>query len=83
MNPVAWAGTLCALAVIGNLVSIAVALARIRLRDPVPGRTITAHGECHRIAGDIAFVRGYAHDGDPADQLALATGTFMMTESRP
>jgi acyl-coenzyme A thioesterase PaaI-like protein len=51
-----------------------------RLRDPQPGRMLIGRGECLGLAGDVAFVRGIAHDGDLADPIALAAGSFMMTE---
>ena len=47
------------------------------LRAAAPGRTVIGRGECYRIARDIAFVRGQAHDGDPDDPLAHVAGTFM------
>ena len=53
------------------------------LRPAVPGRTIHGRGECYRIGRRVAFVRGQAHDGDPANPLAHATGTFMFTEVQP
>ena len=37
-------------------------------------------GECYRLTRAIAFVRGQAHDGDPADPLAHVAGTFMRTD---
>jgi uncharacterized protein (TIGR00369 family) len=50
------------------------------LRPAVPGRTVIGRGECYRITSSIAFVRGQAHDGDPADPLAHVAGTFMAPE---
>lgn len=50
------------------------------LRPATPGKTVVAHGECYRITRSIAFVRGQAHDGDPADPLAHVAGTFMAPE---
>ncbi|WP_066801438.1 PaaI family thioesterase [Sphingomonas soli] len=50
------------------------------LRPARPGRTVIGRGECYRITRSIAFVRGQAHDGDPADPLANVAGTFMATE---
>lgn len=47
------------------------------LRAATPGRTIVARGECYRLTRSIAFVRGQAHDGDPADPIAHVVGTFM------
>ncbi len=49
------------------------------LRPAVPGRTIVGRGECYRATKLIGFVRGVAHDGDPADAVALVAGTFMAT----
>lgn len=50
------------------------------LRPARPGQTVIGHGECYRITRSIAFVRGQAHDGDPADPLAHVAGTFMAAE---
>ncbi len=52
------------------------------LRAPAPGATIVGHGECYKLTRQIAFVRGYAHDGDPANPIANIAGTFMFT-ARP
>jgi uncharacterized protein (TIGR00369 family) len=49
------------------------------LRAGVPGRTVVGHGECYRVTRQIAFVRGYAHDGDPEDPVAHVAGTYMFT----
>lgn len=48
------------------------------LRAATPGRTVIGRGDCHRLTRSVAFVRGEAHDGDPADPLALVSGTFML-----
>ncbi|HEX5183195.1 MAG TPA: PaaI family thioesterase [Allosphingosinicella sp.] len=50
------------------------------LRPAVPGRRIVGRGECYAVKRSVAFVRGIAHDGDPADPVAHVTGTFMETE---
>lgn len=49
------------------------------LRPARPGQTVIGHGECYRLTRTISFVRGQAHDGDPADPLAHVAGTFMLT----
>ncbi len=49
------------------------------LRPATPGKTVTGRGECYRLTRSIAFVRGSAHDGDPADPLAQVAATFMFT----
>jgi uncharacterized protein (TIGR00369 family) len=50
------------------------------LRPAVPGGRIVGRGECYAVTRSVAFVRGTAHDGDPADPVAHVTGTFMATE---
>lgn len=49
------------------------------LRAATPRRAVIGRGECYRLTRSIAFVRGIAHDGDPADPLANVAGTFMVT----
>ena len=49
------------------------------LRPATPGRAITGRGECYRTTKSIGFVRGTAHDGDPADPVAHVSGTFIFT----
>lgn len=53
------------------------------LRPATPGATVVGRGECYRITRTVGFVRGIAHDGDPADPLAHAAGTFMFTDVQP
>jgi uncharacterized protein (TIGR00369 family) len=50
------------------------------LRPAGPGRRIVGRGECYAVKRSVAFVRGTAHDGDPADPVAHVTGTFIGTE---
>src|SRR3569833_2710697 len=50
------------------------------LRPAPPLLSVICYGECYRITRSIAFVRGQAHDGDPADPLAHVAGTFMAPE---
>ncbi len=51
------------------------------LATPPPGSTVTARMTCYRVAREVAFVRGDAHAGDPAEPVAAATGTFMFVRS--
>ena len=51
------------------------------LRAAIPGRTVIGHGECYRITRRVAFVRGYAHDGNADDPVAHVAGTFMFTDA--
>lgn len=50
------------------------------LRAATPGQAVIGRGECYRLTRRIAFVRGQAHDGDPADPIANVVATFMMTD---
>src|SRR6185503_19280187 len=50
------------------------------LRPAIPGKTIIGRGECYGVTRSVAFVRGFAHDGDAADPVANVTGTFMFTD---
>lgn len=51
------------------------------LRPATPGRTVVGRGECYRVARQVAFVRGIAHDGDPGDPVAHVAGTFMLLDA--
>lgn len=51
------------------------------LRPATPGRTVIGRGECYRVARQVAFVRGIAHDGDPGDPVAHVAGTFMLLDA--
>ena len=48
------------------------------LRAARPGQTVIGRGECYRVTRSVAFVRGQAHDGDPADPIAHVAATFML-----
>jgi uncharacterized protein (TIGR00369 family) len=50
------------------------------LRPATPGKTVVGRGQCYRLTRNVAFVRGEAHDGDPAKPLAHVAGTFMFTD---
>lgn len=50
------------------------------LRPAAPGRTVVGRGECYRVARQVAFVRGIAHDGDPQNPVAHVAGTFMLMD---
>jgi uncharacterized protein (TIGR00369 family) len=50
------------------------------LRPAVPGATLIGRGECYGVTKRVGFVRGLAHDGDPANPLAHVSGTFMFTD---
>jgi acyl-coenzyme A thioesterase PaaI-like protein len=52
------------------------------LRPPKPRASLVARGECERITGDVAYMRGLVHDGDPDDPVAQCVGTFIVVEPR-
>jgi acyl-coenzyme A thioesterase PaaI-like protein len=39
-------------------------------------------GECVKITRQIVFARGRAYQASPDEPIAMATGTFMLTELR-
>jgi len=49
------------------------------LRSATPGNTVVGRGECHHVTRSVAFVRGYAHDGDPDKPIAHVAGTYFFT----
>ncbi|HLI67511.1 MAG TPA: PaaI family thioesterase [Caulobacteraceae bacterium] len=51
------------------------------IRPPRPGCAVTGEAECLRIAGDVAVVRGWAYEDDPADPIAAAQAAFMLTSA--
>lgn len=53
------------------------------LRPAAPGRAVIGRGECYRLTRAISFIRGQAHDGDPADPIAHVAGTYMNLDATP
>jgi acyl-coenzyme A thioesterase PaaI-like protein len=51
------------------------------IRPPKPGHAVTAAAECLNLTGDVAIVRGWAWDDDPADPIAAAQAAFMLTNT--
>lgn len=48
------------------------------LRPARPEHAVRCEAECYRVTHQVAFVRATAHDGDPADLLATAAGSFVI-----
>lgn len=51
------------------------------LRPATTGQAVIGRGECYRLTRSIAFVRGTAHHGDPADPIAHVAGTYMVLDA--
>lgn len=51
-------------------------------RAAAPRQPIIARAECYQLRRTMAFVRGIAHDGDPADPVAHAAGIFMLVDGQ-
>jgi uncharacterized protein (TIGR00369 family) len=50
------------------------------LRAATSGEPVIGRGECYAVTRSVAFVRGLAHQGDPADPVANVAATFMFTK---
>jgi uncharacterized protein (TIGR00369 family) len=52
------------------------------LRPSPSGARLYGRGICYHLTHKIGFVRGFAHNGDPDDPLAHASGTFIRVGDR-
>ena len=52
------------------------------LRPSPSGARVFGRGICYHLTQSIGFVKGYAHNGDPEDPLAHASGTFIRVGDR-
>lgn len=52
------------------------------LRPSPAGARVYGRGICYHLTHKIGFVRGFAHNGDPDDPLAHASGTFIRVGDR-
>ncbi|RDC60444.1 hypothetical protein HME9302_01651 [Alteripontixanthobacter maritimus] len=63
---------------LGRFEAIATLDLRVDYQRPArDGAAVTGRVECYRNTRSAAFVRGIAHDGDPADPVAHVAGVFM------
>lgn len=68
----------------GEFIAIATLDLRVDYQRPArKNAAVIGHVECYRLTKSAAFVRGFAHDGDPADTVATMSGTFMSIKQDP
>ena len=48
------------------------------MKPAEPGRDLVVEAECYKLTKTIAFVRGFAHQGDIDDPVATSVAAFMM-----
>ncbi|MEO9671496.1 MAG: PaaI family thioesterase, partial [Marinomonas sp.] len=57
---------------------------RVDYQRPAKDRSaVIGHAECYKITRSAAFVRGFAHDGDPENPVATLAGVFMTIAMDP
>jgi uncharacterized protein (TIGR00369 family) len=73
----------CGVAVFARLMSpMPIATLDLRidyLRPAEPSRDVVARAECYKLTRNVAFVRAIAYHDDPAEPIASAAGTFMVS----
>jgi len=52
------------------------------LRPAEAGRPVLARATCYKMTRNVAFTRAVAYHEDPADPIAHAVGTFMVSTKR-
>jgi uncharacterized protein (TIGR00369 family) len=52
------------------------------LRPSPAGERVYGRGICYHLTNSIGFVRGFAHNGNPDEPLAHASGTFIRIGDR-
>ena len=71
-------------AAMGRYVPIATLDLRIDYMRPArPREALLGAAHCYKITHAIAFVRAAAYETDPADPVAAAQATYMLTAARP
>ena len=78
------ASGLCIWTKMGGFNAIATLDLRVDYQRPARERAaVFGHAECYRLTRSAAFVRGFAHDGDPDDPVAHIAGVFMSIGGDP
>jgi uncharacterized protein (TIGR00369 family) len=71
---------LAVFAALTELVPIATLDLRIDYLKPAqPGKSVISKATCYKITRNVAFTRAVAYQDDPADAVAHAVGTFMLS----
>jgi uncharacterized protein (TIGR00369 family) len=71
---------LAVFAALTELVPIATLDLRIDYLKPAEaGKSVTSKATCYKITRNVAFTRAVAYHNDPADAIAHAVGTFMLS----
>ncbi len=68
--------TLCSLTEITTIATLDLRVDYLRAARA--GADLTGRADCFKRTKSVAFVRGLAHDGDPADPFATCIATFML-----
>jgi acyl-coenzyme A thioesterase PaaI-like protein len=67
----------------GTFAAIATLDLRVDYMRPARERAaVIGRAECYKLTRSAAFVRGMAHDGDPADPVANISAVFMSIPPR-
>lgn len=80
------AGGMCVMAAVKQMMPIATLDLRMDyLRPTKRGKDITAEVECYEITQNVAFVRGFAYEGEGEEKEAVAhmTAAFMLNTKGP
>lgn len=78
------ASGLCIWTKMGAFEAVATLDLRVDYQRPARDRaSVYGRAECYRLTRSAAFVRGVAHDGDPADPVAHIAGVFMSIRRDP
>lgn len=74
------AGSLCIWIAADRFMPVATLDLRVDYQRPARDhQPVIGHTECYRMTRTAAFVRGFAHDGDPDDPVATMAAVFMTT----
>ncbi|HBC58029.1 MAG TPA: thioesterase [Gammaproteobacteria bacterium] len=77
-------GGMCVMSTIKTMTPIATLDLRMDYMRPTkPGKEIIAECECYHYTHSVAFIRGFAHEGDIKDPIAHMSAAFMLNTKGP